>query len=414
MMPARTAWRPDVGQVAERSTAALTAYMREWAASTRERIRQGEPFILTDVFVPHEIFVAMDIPFAVSGMHEWYYRELIENPDPPVNPEPALPGDYAIRGVCGACGVRAPLGRLPRITAIIASELNCGGNEKANQMQLRDTGIPVFRLERNVSRPYSPRYPRWWEKDVDHWDELIEPHRLDYRVEEIKALIRFLEVHTGRTFNQSRLMQVMELVNEQECYWTRARDLIARTKPCPVGFYDQLINYIAQWHRGTPQARDLAKVFYEEVKERVDTGQAVCAGEKYRLQWVKTAYYRNPKLYQAWEESHGAVFVCSWYLSIAADGYARNCLGDPMRALAGRHLMLGLYTGPDWDIYQAKQHGVNGALMMASDCPGNGVARKLTQMAYEQAEVPMFLIEPTWDEETIRSRVSSFIETRLA
>ncbi|MCL5952583.1 MAG: 2-hydroxyacyl-CoA dehydratase family protein, partial [Chloroflexi bacterium] len=108
------------------------------------------------------------------------------------------------------------------------------------------------------------------------------------------------------------------------------------------------------------------------------------------------------------------VFVCSWYLSIGADGYARNCLGDPLRALASRHLMLGLYAGPDWDIKEAKLHKVRGALMMGSDCPGGGVARKMTQMAYEAAGIPMFLIDPVWDEETVKAEVSHFIETRLA
>jgi hypothetical protein len=142
MMPAKTAWRPDTGQVAKRSVEALTGYMQEWSRATRECVAQGEPFILADVFVPHEIFQAMDIPFAVSGMHEWYYKELIADhqaADQDVEPAPG----YTPRGVCGACGKRAPLGRLPRITAIVSSELNCAGNEKANQMQLRNTQIPV-------------------------------------------------------------------------------------------------------------------------------------------------------------------------------------------------------------------------------------------------------------------------------
>ncbi len=315
-----------------RTTAAVQAYQKEYFLQLQDRASQGEPVVFMGANTPHEIMEAMNIPFVVDTW--WmainaakrltgYYRDLTTR-------ERTEKG-YDQFGPCGRCGgnwtqlaeqdpEHSAYGGLPKLAAIVQAENMCTASIRASQLELRDYrkrgfDVPVFSLESTAPTPY-PHYPNWWEKIEDHWDEVIEPYRLDYRVEEYKGLIKFLEMHTGRTFSRDRLAEVMELVNEQEHYWRKARDLIAQTVPCPIDVVDQVANYPAQWHRGTTHGRDLAKMFYEEVKERVDNGEAAYPDEKFRLQWLKAGNWGDTALYQYFAEKYGAVFVNTIYLYV--------------------------------------------------------------------------------------------------
>ncbi|MFC5827547.1 2-hydroxyacyl-CoA dehydratase family protein [Nonomuraea insulae] len=78
---------------------------------------------------------------------------------------------------------------------------------------------------------------------------------------------RFLETTTGGRFGESRFREVMALVNEQEEWNRKTRDLIARTRPAPIGVNDGIpAVMLPQWHRGTEWARDAARSLYEEVR----------------------------------------------------------------------------------------------------------------------------------------------------
>ncbi|MFC1820803.1 2-hydroxyacyl-CoA dehydratase [Thermodesulfobacteriota bacterium] len=405
-----------------KSSAAVQKYQKEWFLQMKERVKDGEPFVYTGIMAPHEILTAMDIPHVVSP---WWMamitsRRLTDRYDEVVAQKGYELCPYSTTVMLGEAmdnnAEYSPMGGLPKFTAIVDTEMpDCSSQSKIYKLWAHERNCPVFTLESTASAPYYPRYPRWWEKIRDHWDEVIEPHRLDYRVEELKALIKFLEVTTGKTFSDDRLREVLDLCYEQEMWWKKARDMIAVTFPAPVDVVDHLANYPAQWHRGTPQGRDLAKMFYEEVKEKIDKGEAAYPNEELRLQWVGAGLMGNTGFYQYFAEKYGAVFVCSWYLSIAADGYARNPLNDPLRALAGKHLFLGLVGGPDWDIHEAKHHKANASFLLEAKCnmSAAGIDRKLTKLAFEDAGIPMLLISTDWDPDMTKSEISRFIETRL-
>jgi hypothetical protein len=429
-----------------KSSSAVTAFQKEYFLQAKEKASHGEPFIYTGIYTPHEIFEAMDIPFVVSmwwaainaakrltgPRQERAAQAMVERSKSMFGP------DYDQLGRCAHCTMggmggfaqlvdqnpeEAAYGGLPELTAIVESGEGgaCPGSGKLAAIEFEEylhrgrKVPPVFRLEDSAVPPYYPRYGLWWENIMDHWDELIEPYRLDYRVEELKALIKFLEITTGRTFNQDRLIEVMELVNEHNLYWKKARDLIAETVPCPADVVDQLAQYSAQWHRGTIEARDLAKMFYEEVKEKVEKKDAAYPDEKLRLQWLKGGNFGNTAFYQYFAEKYGAVFVATIYISIASDGYPRSMLNDPLRALAGRHLFLGLYHGPDWDLKEARHNKIDGAVMFEqSACQRLSHSGHLMyKQAYEKAGIPLCVISPTWDADKQQTEISKFIETRL-
>jgi benzoyl-CoA reductase/2-hydroxyglutaryl-CoA dehydratase subunit BcrC/BadD/HgdB len=213
----------------------------------------------------------------------------------------------------------------------------------------------------------------------------------------------------------------MENVNKQEEYFRQVRDLIARTKPCPVSLPDQFSSTMnPQWHRGTSWGVQQAGQFYEEVKERVKKGDAVCPGEKYRMMWIGAGLWHNTSFYRYFEDKYGAVFVCSMYLSIAADGYARDINNDPIAALASRHLDMGEYLRqPEWLLKEARLHDVSGAVMIISRSCIRDIGRRFIKLAFEEAGIPLLTIYADvvdvreWDDEKVKAEVSHFIEKRV-
>jgi benzoyl-CoA reductase/2-hydroxyglutaryl-CoA dehydratase subunit BcrC/BadD/HgdB len=402
------------------SSAAVSAYQKEWFKNSRRRISNGEPFAICNADEAEEIFLVMDIPVIVK---QWWSAVISAKRLSPHYFDVLNKKGYDLCSYCNlglGCTIdgnpeRAPWGGLPKPTVIIGST-DCDAGLRITEIWAREYGAHLFPIEQTAL--INP-YPRWWEKIKDHWDQMIEPHRLDLRVEELKSLIRFLEVTTGRTFSLSKLMEVMGLINEQADYFKKARDLIAETVPCPVTLPDQLAIYPTQWQRGTPQGRDLTKLFYEEVKDRVNKGVAAYPDEKLRLMWLGPGLWANTAFYQYFEEKYGAVFVCSIYLSIGADGYARSVLNnDPLRALAGRHVFLGL--GDDnWIAKEARRHNVNAVIQMVSQNCRRSLQAPLTRMVLEDSGIPTLAIPcdnvdaRAWNENKIKNLVSDFIEKRL-
>jgi benzoyl-CoA reductase/2-hydroxyglutaryl-CoA dehydratase subunit BcrC/BadD/HgdB len=396
------------------------SHQKEWFIKIRERIKAGEPFVIAQADTPHEIFVAMDIPvipvqwwsaiIAAKRLSPYYFN---------------LMDEKGYKNLCRYCCLplacamdhnpeREPWGGLPKPTLLLA-ETQCDAHSKLFELWAKEYDAIFFPLEHTAP---TSLYNHAWENIEHHWDTVIESHRLDLRVEELKALIKLLEVTTGKIFNNAKFVEVMELVNEQSEYFKKARDLIAGTIPSPVGLPDQLpATMNVQWQRGTPWARDQAKRFYEEVKERVEKGEAACKNEKLRLMWSGPGLWQNTAFYQYFEDKYGATFVCSPYLTLAADAYYRDLLGDPLKALAGRHLLMG--GGEGSQIKEAKLHHVDGVLKIETGSCKRYLGRIFANMALEDAHIPTLTIPAdnvdarNWDDSKIQSLVSNFIEEKL-
>ena len=92
--------------------------------------------------------------------------------------------------------------------------------------------------------------------------------------------------------------------------------------------------------------------------------------------WVGRGLWSEMGFYQKWEDSHGAVFVWSMYLALAADGYIRDLSGgrDPLRALASRVICMGdelrmpTWAGP-WHVHEAQTHQVDAAVALQDADP---------------------------------------------
>ncbi|QFG21003.1 2-hydroxyacyl-CoA dehydratase family protein [Actinomadura sp. WMMB 499] len=401
-----------------------TRYQREWFAGLHGAVAAGEPMALVNADAPQEIFRAMGIPYVVN---QWwasvvaakqrtgdYLRTLREEGYPDYSEQ------YTSTALASAFGeVRdPPWGGLPR-PAIVLGDTTGDASRKVFDIWAEQDGVAYYPLESAAADTVPTN---WWELMPDQWETAVGAPRLDLMVAELEGLVRFLEITTGRVFRESRFREVMALVNEQEEWNRRTRDLIARTRPVPLRVDDGISSVmIPQWHRGTVWARDAAKRFHDEVAERVSAGAAACPGERTRLMWIGRGLWYDMDFYRHFEETHGAVFVWSMYLAIAADGYVRYG-DDPMRALAARFAAFSdqLYRPPwstEWYLKEARLHQVDGVVHLVGDDARNGwfVTRTL-----EAAGIPVFEIHAdnvdrrTYDLDAVRGDLESWLTTRVA
>lgn len=410
-------------------TRLATAYQKEHIRDLQARVQSGEPYAIVNADTPHEIFHAMDIPIVTN---QWWSSYIAAK---------QLSSQYfdylqsqGYRGnVCRYCSLglacsmdpdksRAPWGGLPQPVVLLA-RVSCDCIQRVFSLWGELLDAPFFALE---APGWDNRDPAWFHKGRFEWNELYEPRRLDLMVEEMKSLIRLLEARTGRQFRESRLIDLMNKINEQEELLQEASRLACESRPCPVAITDQMPNtMIPQWHRGSDWAIEHARAFVTEIRERVDAGLGAFQNEKIRMMWIGAGLWHDPGFYNALEESHGAVFVWSMYLPFAGVGYPRYKLDDPLRALASRVAGMNevLHMPPwmnEWMVSEAKRANVDAALILIPKGSKHSVSGiKFTKLALEAAGVPVIELSADmvdsreWSRERIVSTVGDFLDQRV-
>lgn len=415
-------FRGDRSKKVLECSALSTAQMKRYFMQVKERAERGEPVIWTGTWEPQEILHAMDLPIvhtihysalqSVMQMSE-YYLDLINSKG-------------YFRDLCRYCSMPlgyvfdrksevAPWGGLPKPAAVIAATMD-DPYVKINEKFAREFNVPLYVIDRTILTN-SPA--RWWENPE------IEPHRLDQTVREFEGLISFLEVVTGRTYSETKLRETMERSNRTYEIYAQTIDLM-KAVPSPISITDRFPNIIAtQFFRGTEWGLEHAKRFYQEMKQRVDSGQCVCENEKVRLMWVGLPPWFSPGFFNYFEEKYGAVFVWEGYLAILTSRVRRD-LSDPLRALASRYTSyvefgyLPPFEGQRL-LHEAEKFKIDGAIfMLAESCKLFYTGIRFARKALEEAGIPtMELVADMadardWDDLKMKSHISSFIETFIS
>jgi len=193
-----------------------------------------------------------------------------------------------------------------------------------------------------------------------------------------------------------------------------------------VRMTEQIANVMAtQWVRGTDWALAHAQNFHDEVRLRVDAGEAACPGERARLMWVGAGLWHDSDFYTDFEASHRAVFVWSMYLAFGPDGYIRYGLDDPIDALASRTASFNEYLhnppwAAEWIVEQAREHRIDAALVLhPQSMKPSATGRRFIERALEEAGIPVLPIEAdvvdarAWNPAAARAAVRDFLDTRV-
>jgi benzoyl-CoA reductase subunit B len=392
------------------SVNALRAHQREWLGATRQRAIDGEPFVICTSDELEEILAAFDIPVLVINYWNFviiaqrkvgHFSRILE--------ERGYPGPhfFALGLASTIDPTEAPWGGLPKPAIIIASTRH-ESEMKVCELWAREFGCPCYPVDFNFASPYR-RLPGedWWSKIRDRWEDLVDPARLDLRVEQNKALIAYLEMLTGRSFSYQKLRHVMELVNEQMSYMTKARDLIAAARPCPVTLRDQISAYQTNWHRGTEHGLELAKAYWTDVRSRVEAKTAAYEQERFRFLYWSMA--QEPEFHPWLEEQFGGVMVGAPYGAMP-ETYARTVHDDdPLRALAARQIFLFDMQSPSWMLHEARVYGVDAILGVEepSEYPSQ------FRVESERAGIPYIAVPRVSDDAEVRTVLSRFVNERL-
>jgi hypothetical protein len=406
------------------SSADALHHQREWFAALRENVAGGTPLVFADADTPHEIFRAFGIPYVVS---QWWASVCSAKQSGPrylgLLRDRGYPDDVdqysaiALGSALETAPEHAPWGGLPPVSLYV-TQVSRDGHRAIAEAWTREAGVPYYAFEKAVDEAL-PR--AWWERVPQEWEEVIGSARLDLMTAELRELTGRLESLTGTPYDEDRLRAVLALANEQQEWNLRTRDLIAATSPAPVDIVDSIpAVMIPQWHRGSIWGRDAARRFYEEVAERVARGDAAFPGERLRLMWIGRGLWFNLGFYQHFQQRHGAVFVWSMYLGIAADGYRRYG-EDPLRTLAARFAAFTDFLGmpgwaDEWYVKEARLHGIDGVVHLLA--PESRSSYFVTR-ALEEAGFPVLEIDAnnadarSWDETAFVARLEQFIEDRV-
>ena len=183
------------------SVNAIRAHQRTWLADARERAAAGEPFVISTSDEVEEILAAFGIPVLVIN----YWNFLITAQRKAGHFSQVLES----RGYVGphffALGLastlepeEAPWGGLPK-PALIVGATRHETELKITERWAHELGCPCFPLDFNFASPYR-RLPGddWWARIRDNWEDLVDPARLELRIEQNKALVSFVEQLTGQ------------------------------------------------------------------------------------------------------------------------------------------------------------------------------------------------------------------------
>lgn len=407
-------------------TAVATAYQKAFGAELKRRVvDEGEPFAVAQADTPHELFHAMDIPLVTNQWWSAYisakqlstrYFDVMAERGYPTNA-----CKYCSLGL--ACTLAndpasAPWGGLPTPTVLVA-RLTCDCIQHVFAQWATALDTDFFPMEAPAWRH---KEGDWFTASRDEWDRVYEPDRISHMVREMRDLIALLERKTGRRFDEAKFHHLMERINEQEGYIAEAADLIGRTRPCPVSIADQMPNtMIPQWHRGSDWAVEHAKLFRDEVKERVAAGLGVAPNERLRLMWIGAGVWHDPGFYQALEDRLGAVFTWSMYMPFAGPQYIRTLKDRPMDALASRICSMNevLHLPPwmnGWMVSEAQRCGIDAAIiLLPPDMRVSQSGTRLTADSLNAAGVPTLMLDgdmvdaKKWDHDAMVDRVARFL-----
>ena len=134
--------------------------------------------------------------------------------------------------------------------------------------------VPIY----NVGLPW-PVY----EDDIEVAD--VEDYYVNYIVEELRGLVRFLENQTGKKMDWDRLSELVDLAERTwNLIWETYE--LRRAVPTPMGTGDAMNTMVPMvFMMGTREGYDFFLELNRELKDKIARKEGVIPDEKYRLLW---------------------------------------------------------------------------------------------------------------------------------
>lgn len=212
------------------------------------------------------------------------------------------------------------------------------------------------------------RCPSFW---------LSMPHRhdeetIEYFKEELWDLVAFVEKHTGLTFNEEKLREM--LGNARTCneVFEKTHEL-RKLVPTPMRGRESFASMGPRMtSEGKPIVVEFLKAQYEEIKARADKGQGAVKEERHRMVINGAPPFWCLGIFDWMEEEFGAVVVLDGMNNRARlpigdttdvmDCVARKALGS---GLPGKSMLIPYPTTADEIALKAREYGCDSSIFFA-------------------------------------------------
>ncbi|MDP2916297.1 MAG: 2-hydroxyacyl-CoA dehydratase family protein [Dehalococcoidia bacterium] len=383
-------------------------YYYELMATYYDRLRKAEEegkFIAAHtVFFPVEILYAMDIvPMHTEASTIAMGLLLGEQPSLlSAAAELRLAPEIcsAHRALAGAFSLKF----MPRPSVMLWSNLICDNTAKSGELLAElSNNCPKFFLD----HPFTGT-----------------PEEEKYLIEELKDLISFLEVQTGRKMNWDKLA---ESVARMDHHIQLYREICELRKAVPSPFYSRgyleilLADY---WYAGQPEATSYLELLRDELAGMVRAGKGAVEPERFRLMSLFVPPINLTGLLEEVFKKHGAVSVVEPFFTFWREG--RLDPSKPLESIARKLYMIPerrTMYGPLGDgtireiVELAREYKVDGAIYYAyMGCRHTCATIKVFKDVLSEIDVPVLtldndLIDPTLNNENeIQQKLEQFFE----
>lgn len=365
-----------------------------------------KPLVDSGLFIPVELFRAMDIPYFLSEYHSILYAT--SAPDKIFQYLDIAEGYGLSNEICSPHRVALGLAikkMVPRPSLVVSTATTCDQTLKLYDNLSNFYGIPAFMLD----TPYGATA-----RDVE------------YAKKEIQNLIQFLEEHTGKKLDYGRLKEVLELSKTAYEYWGKICEL-RKTIPCPIGSKDSIKDFgVLMTAGGTPEGVRYFEARHDEIKDKVDRKEGSIQDEQHRIAWLYVLPLFDLGIADWMEEEYGAVIVMDTF------GYSNPAIElsseDPINFLAKKPLKWGFIqlgwgdgavTGFSKTMArQVKEYNADIAMVLAHwSCRQYcGTIKQLRDDVTEMAGIPFLIIDGDLLDSRVvssaqmKAKISDFIE----
>lgn len=260
--------------------------------------------------------------------------------------------------------------------------------------------------------------------DAPQIADKVEQHHVDFYIEQIKGMIKFIEDNTDQKYDEEKLKQAIRYSDAAGRCWAEVHNL-RKTIPTPCSFRDlagQILPIVTA--PGSPEAAEFYAALLEEVQRRVAANEGVAETERFRLIWDNIPMWHALTLINYFEEK-GAVFVYESYTNnIWGNNVPSGALDPdrPFETLAEKYLTVWINYPLEERIRiysnAIEEYKVDGLVLFSNrSCRPNSMGQyELAKAIRERHGVPALILEgdmgdaESYNEADTKARVDSFIE----
>ncbi|MFC1798500.1 2-hydroxyacyl-CoA dehydratase subunit D [Thermodesulfobacteriota bacterium] len=261
---------------------------------------------------------------------------------------------------------------------------------------------------------------RYFDKDLFMLNVPQEDTRegVAYLADQLRDMVRFVSDHTGKSLNEDRLRETVDLTNEARKTLLDVYRL-ASSVPSPVnGKLLSNFGIIMNLFLGIPAGVDVARTFRDDFAAKVQEGLSGIDEERIRLMWIQNRIQFQQPLVQMMEDRYGAVVVVdelndiNWEPIDSDDPFASMALRailNPFNGSVGRRIELLQKL--------AKTYRVDGAINPCHwGCRQGTGSRGMLAQGLKDIDVPVLNLEVdcvdtrNFAEGQLATRLEAFVE----